>query len=191
MGRNHFILKVYNNWDGETIIELRRDSGCVVAFNRFYYSMLEKLGNHFLRRAHMPKGTLEKLRDVLPPDIRSLLLPEEKDESHSNLLCEEAMCEHLDIQRYAMWSLAMLSQNHSHSLFKSNIETVLKNIMCNVDDEVQEYTCKILMNLCSQEQFPGDIVQLRKYLFMVIDAPDTLETRANKRYARKTLALLK
>ena len=85
MEHTHFILKVYSNGDGETVVEFRRDSGCVVVFNRFYYSMLEKLGNHFLRRAHMPKGTREKLRDILPPDIHFLLLPEETYESHSSI----------------------------------------------------------------------------------------------------------
>jgi hypothetical protein len=198
MARSRFNINVFDNGDGETMVECRRIEGCTILFNRFYYRTLEKLDIHFLRRAFIPKGTQENLQAVLPaplPDFHSLVpLIHETYEVCSEFftsLCNEAMCEYLYLQRHAMLILVLMSHNQS-AFFKSSMEKiipVLRSGLSNVDDMVQEYACKMLLNLCSQEeQFPVSI-HLREYLFVILDVPDTLENRASKRYVRKILSV--
>ncbi len=181
------------------MVEFQRTSGCTVLFNNFYYRILEKLGEHFLRRGHMPKGTQEKLLDVLPVTVPDFLFPsriyDENDEYCRGLFtffCNDAMwSEYLDRQQYAMWTLAQISHNQS-AFLKRNMEKilpVLRSGLTSVDGMVQEDTCKILVNLCSQEHL-SVLMHLREYLFIVLDARDTLENRSSKRYAKKILSNL-
>jgi hypothetical protein len=154
---------------------------------------LEKLGVHFLRRAFIPKGTKEKLRDVLPEPLPTFLVPPINEEYEVCIdlftsLCNEAVCEYLDLQRHAMLILVLMSHNQS-AFFKSNMEKiipVLRSGLSNVDSMIQEYTCKLLMHLCYKEQFP---VLIQEYLVGILNAPDTLENRASKRYARTILSI--
>ena len=164
MGRSHFNVKVFDNGDGETLVEFQRIGGCAIAFNKFYYRSLAELGErgHFLRRAHMPRGTKEELSDVLPPsrpDFSAFSLPPCEDtcppDSESGMrslfvsLNKEALGSFVDLQRQAMSVLALMSAYAPNQslLFECDVLHVLKSGLASLDDVVLEHACALLVNL--------------------------------------------
>jgi hypothetical protein len=202
-GRAGFTVKVYDNGDNEILIEFHRVSGCCVTFNKFYKQSISCLEKHFARRAISPKGATEKLSEVLPPpkpDFFSMPLPPLDPEGAEaclempNLvegLCSDVVGDFVDLQQTALCALSTLSASASEAVPPKCLIPALKKGLGSSDGLGREYATSFLVNVCSQEQFRGPVLdELMSELFSVLDSPGSLENRASKRHVAKAFALL-